>query len=69
MQRHTSCVHHWVLTEPSARKILGVCRRCGARKSYPCGIELPEAFPDYEELDRSQPLPAETASPRERTHV
>ena len=59
MSNHTSCVHHWILGAPQLTKVYGVCRRCGARKSYPSGLEyLPDASVQYEELDRSHPLPA-----------
>lgn len=36
-----TCVHRWILSEPSRGAIRGICRRCGAQKSYPSGIELP----------------------------
>ena len=50
----THCIHRWVLGEPHRGRIRGVCRRCGARRSYPSGLEFQEAVTDYEELDRSR---------------
>ncbi len=62
--RATPCVHRWVLGEPRDGAILGVCRRCGARRTYPSGLELPETLPDYEELTASHPpLSAAAISP------
>lgn len=57
MTNRTACVHHWILSEPQLRTVKGVCRRCGARRSYPSGLEFPDAFVHHEELDRSHPLP------------
>lgn len=48
--RSSPCVHRWVLGEPHNGVIRGVCRRCGARRRYPSGLEFVEAIPDYEEL-------------------
>ncbi len=55
MERHQStlCVHRWVLGEPRKGSIRGVCRRCGARRSFPSGLEFPEAVRDYVELNAS----------------
>ena len=66
----TPCVHRWVLSEPDMTKVRGVCRRCGARRTYPSGLELPEAMPDYDQLAASRPvLAAESASPEEHALV
>ena len=67
METHqsTPCVHRWVLGEPRRGSIRGVCRRCGARRTYPSGLEFPEAVPDYQELDASLPLPTPAARPAE----
>lgn len=56
-----SCTHRWILGEPHYGKIDGACRRCGAQKTFPSGLEIPEAVPDFEELKASSPeLFAET---------
>lgn len=66
----TSCIHRWVLGEPHQGVVDGVCRRCGARRRYPSGLEFPEAVPDYEELAVSRPvLAAETTRLEEHTLV
>jgi hypothetical protein len=44
-----SCVHRWILSEPSKGSVRGTCRRCGARRSYPSGIQLPPPPGDEEE--------------------
>ena len=28
------CVHHWMIESPNGRESGGVCKRCGARKSF-----------------------------------
>ena len=59
----TQCIHRWVLSEPSLQTVRGVCRRCGAHRTYPAGLEYyPQAFTEYEELDRSRPLLAKDAA-------
>ena len=61
--RDTSCVHRWILSEPSKGSVTGICRRCDARRSYPAGIDLPpppEEEEDEEEVDLD--LPALAAS-------
>ena len=50
------CIHHWLLGEPRMQTVRGICRRCGARKTYPSGLELPESVPQYQELDPKLPL-------------
>ena len=66
----TTCVHRWVLDEPRMRTVRGVCHRCGARRTYPSGLELPPATTEYEELAASRPLlAAEMASPEEHALV
>lgn len=47
-----ACVHRWILGEPTMQSVPGVCRRCGAQRSYPSGIEIPEAVPEYTELNQ-----------------
>lgn len=48
-----TCVHRWILSEPSKGSISGTCRRCGARKVYSSGIQPlqppPEDSEDEEE--------------------
>ena len=44
-----SCVHRWILSEPSRGSVRGHCRRCGAQRSYPAGIELPPPPEEGEE--------------------
>ena len=61
----TPCIHRWVLGEPRMRTVPGVCRRCGARRTYPSGLEIPEAVPNYEELDRSRPVRSTEIASRE----
>lgn len=29
-----ACVHHWQIESPNGRESVGVCKRCGARKSF-----------------------------------
>lgn len=29
-----NCVHHWVIETPNGRESGGVCKRCGAHKSF-----------------------------------
>ena len=66
MEQSTLCVHRWILSEPRMSSIKGVCRHCGARRTYPSGLEFPEAVPDYEELDAGLPAFAASASHAER---
>ncbi len=28
------CVHHWAIETPNGRESLGVCKRCGTRRSF-----------------------------------
>ena len=51
--RDTSCVHRWILSEPSRGSVTGICRRCDARRSYPAGIGLPP--PPEEEAEEEEP--------------
>lgn len=60
--RTTACIHRWVLGEPTWESVPGVCRRCGAQRNYPSGLEIAEAVTDYQELDRSRP-PRALATP------
>jgi hypothetical protein len=43
------CVHRWILSEPSRGSVNGTCRRCGAQRSYPAGIQLPPPPEEPEE--------------------
>lgn len=64
------CIHRWVLGEPRKGAVEGICRRCGARRTYPAGLEFVEAVPDYEELAASRPvLAAERLTPEEHALV
>lgn len=29
-----ACIHHWVLPEPDGPTCVGVCKKCGARKTF-----------------------------------
>ncbi len=48
----TSCTHRWILGTPTLSSVSGVCRKCGAQRSYPSSLELFEATPDYAATDR-----------------
>jgi hypothetical protein len=61
----TPCTHHWILSEPDMGSVEGVCRRCGAQRTYPSSLEVPEANPDHAELDAGLPVPAAEASATE----
>ena len=50
----TSCTHRWILGTPTMSTVSGVCRKCGAQRSYPSTLELYEATPDYAAVDRNQ---------------
>ena len=56
-----SCIHRWILSDPSRGSIKGNCRRCGAQRSYPAGIDLPPP-PEEEEEEVELDLPALAAS-------
>jgi hypothetical protein len=47
--RTRTCTHRWVLGEPERGGIQGTCRRCGAQRTYPSGLEPieEEAVPDF----------------------
>ncbi len=63
----TPCIHRWVLGEPCNESVEGVCRWCGARRTFPSWLEVPEAVPDYEELAASRPvLSGATVAPEYR---
>ncbi len=63
----TQCVHRWLLGEPNYGAVRGICRRCGARRTYPSGLETPETLPDYAELTADGPaLGAQTPSPQKQ---
>jgi hypothetical protein len=63
----TQCVHRWLLSEPNYGAVRGICRRCGARRTYPSGLETPETLPDYEELTADRPALA-AATPSSEKH-
>ncbi len=44
-----TCIHRWILSQPSKGSISGTCRHCGARKNYPAGIQLPPPPEEDEE--------------------
>ncbi len=46
------CTHRWILGEPTMSSVSGVCRNCGAHRTYPSVLDLRQATPDYAELDR-----------------
>jgi hypothetical protein len=55
-ERTLACVHRWVLAQPAQGSVSGECRRCGARRTYPAGIDLPPPADDEEpELDADAP--------------
>ena len=45
-----SCVHHWLLSEPTDGWVTGECRRCQATRRYPASPESTDRFDDYREL-------------------
>ncbi len=54
--QNTGCIHRWALGEPEVTGIQGVCRRCGARRTYPVGpIEVPELPPQDEVESATHP--------------
>ena len=44
-----SCRHHWLLGQPESGEIGAVCRKCGARRTYPASFEDYERAPKREE--------------------
>ncbi len=46
------CTHRWILGEPTMSSVSGVCRKCGAQRTYPSVLDLRQSTPDYAELDR-----------------
>lgn len=55
MATTSTCKHHWLLSEPHLAIVRGVCRRCGAERTYPSAIDVPEAIPQYQEPGTSKP--------------
>ena len=51
----TACTHRWFLDEPHWGEVRGVCRRCGATRTYPADLDQPEAVKSYAELDAAPP--------------
>lgn len=62
----TQCVHRWLLSEPNYGAVRGICRRCGARRTYPSALETPETMPDYGELTADRPELAAATPAREK---
>lgn len=48
-----SCVHHWLLGEPTSGLVVGRCKRCDATRVYPASPESTDRFDDYRELTAS----------------
>lgn len=70
MERQTGlCTHHWILGAPHYGTVVGACRRCGASRTYPSGLEMPEAVPDYDELAAGPEAFAEQMATREEHPV
>lgn len=55
------CTHRWLLSEPDACRVRGVCRRCGARRTYPSGLELPAGSFGHNEFVENEPVVIVTA--------
>lgn len=34
-----TCRHHWLLSQPEAASVRGVCRRCGASRVFPAALD------------------------------
>ena len=63
---NTGCIHRWALGEPEVTGIQGVCRRCGARRTYPVGpIEVPDLPPQDEVESTTHPTPVRRAPAQE----
>ncbi len=63
----TKCVHRWLLSEPNYGAVRGICRRCGARRTYRSDLETPETLPDFAELTADRPeLGPATPSPEKQ---
>jgi hypothetical protein len=45
-----SCTHRWLLSAPGKQTVRAICRRCGARKAYPAGLEVLDSASLFEEL-------------------
>lgn len=70
MERQTGlCTHHWILGAPHYGTVVGACRRCDASRTYPSGLEMPEAVPDYDELAAGPEAFAEQMATREEHPV
>jgi hypothetical protein len=69
-RRATPCVHHWVLGDARRGVIKGVCRRCGAHRTYPAGLDFTEPLPDLEPTQADLPEPVAIApTAEEGAHV
>ncbi len=63
-ERHsTPCTHHWMLSEPDMGSVEGVCRRCGAQRTYPSSIEFSDTVPHDGEPEPGLAASAVQASP------
>lgn len=49
-----TCVHHWVLGEPSRAGTKGTCRRCGIERLFSSTPEGVDRFDDFRELTQSR---------------
>lgn len=54
----TQCVHRWILGQPELGAVHGVCRRCGARRAYPAGLQLPPPPQEDDEAEEALDMPA-----------
>ena len=45
----SGCIHRWILGEPQRGSVNGTCRRCGAHRAFPAGLEAPAPAPEGEE--------------------
>ena len=43
------CCHHWLLGQPTAGAVTGVCRICGAERCFPAALAEPSG---EDEVDR-----------------
>ena len=64
-----SCTHRWILGDPRFGKVEGLCRRCGAQRAFPSGLELLDPTPEVEELTMSEPVFAPEGAQEEQVPV
>lgn len=48
-----TCIHHWVLGDPSNGEVVGRCKRCGAGRVFSSTPEGTFRFDDFRELTQS----------------